>query len=987
MVSDKDGFNCSIETENLTKTTLNDNNEVLWSEGDQLVIFRKSSAPAKYQISDAYVGKSVGGFYKIEVDEFNSGFELDHNVALYPYQDNIEIIRTDSDEPTSSYMMRGYNFPSKQTYVENSFAVASFPMAAVSEDKNLSFYNICGGIKLRLKGSQCVTSITIEGKNSEMISGNADIMVYSDGTKPELSISSDALTSVMLDCGDGVQLNEETATDFILALPPVKFTKGFTVSVTCADGSVFTMDTDKSNRIRRSSLLTMPVRTLGEPYDGDSESDLNAPTLPGHNSEPCFSETVELMGILWRLAGASEYCECGVPSVANSADEYFASMTNHRAVQLAREYWQQNICYDAVTGYANQLIFDDNGTLIFDPDYLEGSNPGFEARWNERQRNDMLIAVNEFYEESDFHTWFISTKAEQEQAIAAFKSVCNLDYSWFDTFYGKNDNISSRIILSFIIGPNNNGISLKRKDGSMFLTPVLGCLSQYNGNIRFGGDMNLIVHEFSHPYCNPLIEANWSSISESSEAVYQTVASIMESQAYGNARTMMCETLVRSCSIRYMISHNQNDFVDWQLEYEELNGFMMVRSLIKTLEKREEEASKYATLAEFMPEIINAINSFVQILGEIEEPDTLTKDYVDLGLVMEDGRTLYFATRNVGESSPGGIGSARYRWGATIRDGLSWTPPEAPYCGWPEGYRLDKEHDIAAIEWGGDWHTPSPEEWEALVAQCDYVRKDADESEYGVGGYYFYNKSDRSKFIFLPVAFWGKQEPEYWTSEIWGSMGNICAARKFNGYNGQIGCFGAAGIENTIFAVRPVIAAEGEFSPNGHDYVDLNINMNDGKKLYFSTMNVGETTPAGFGSKVYSWGVKEEGGIPWAPDAYYDDKRLDADHDIATLTWGEKWHIPSRKEWGLLIEKCDYEIKSANASGYGVAGYFFYNRSDHSKFIFLPISERYGFRYWTSDLYSGAYAFIFSRLSGRFCHVNNANINNTDIAIRPVFVE
>ena len=56
----------------------------------------------------------------------------------------------------------------------------------------------------------------------------------------------------------------------------------------------------------------------------------------------------------------------------------------------------------------------------------------------------------------------------------------------------------------------------------------------------------------------------------------------------------------------------------------------MVRTLVKTLEKREQEASKYPTLADFMPELIEAINKFdpddSSNQGGTAEPDTLAKD-------------------------------------------------------------------------------------------------------------------------------------------------------------------------------------------------------------------------------------------------------------------------------------------------------------------------------------------------------------------------
>lgn len=985
---DIDEIYAKIECDVVSKTSMDSDNNIRWSEGDQVMAFLQSSLGLKYQIISDDIGKTSGRFSRIsssQSDDLNAGVELDHNVIFYPYNDDISI-----EKSRGNYVLK-VSLPIEQLYSESSFGNGTMPMLAVSNDKNIVFKNICGGIKLKLKGSQKITSIKLEGKNNEKLSGAATVTAYIDETRPTITMSSNASTSVILNCGNGIHLNENTATEFIITLPPVTFSKGFSVTVTDNENTSYTIETDKSNTILRSSLLVMPFVTLGASGPEIPEEDEEPDTISGHNTEPYFSETVELMGLIWRLAGSSEYCECQVGTISQSADSFFASMRNHKAVELAKQYRQQNICYDAVTGYANQLIFDEDGMIIFEPDYMEGSNPGFN-RWNSQQKNDMLVAVNDFYKKSNFHEWFISTKSEQHQAIKSFKSVCNLDYTWFDTFYGKNDKVSSRIILSFMIGSNNNGISLKRQDGTLLLTPVLGGLGLNAEGVYFYGDMNLIVHEFSHPYCNPLIEANWSAISAKSEEVYKGVASIMQSQAYSNAKTMMCETLVRASAIRYMMSHNQKNYVGRRIAQEESNGFVMIRCFINALEKREQESDKYATLADFMPELIAAINGFDPDASyeqdETPEPDTLPQDYVDLGIEMNDGRKLYFATRNVGETSPGGIGSSVYYWGSLVNLGPGWVPPKSPtFSGWPEGHRLDAAHDIAAIKWGGDWHIPSPEEWNLLVEKCDYERKEAYESGYGVAGYFFYSKLDRNKSIFMPVAWW-TDELEYWTSEIFGTRNKANYARKFNTYNGQPGCYGACAIEQKSVAIRPVIAAEGTFDANNHDYVDLDIMMQDGRKLYFATMNVGETSPAGYSTHTYCWGATTEGCFPWVPEGYYDDKWLDAAHDVATQTWGEKWHVPSPEEWGLLVEKCDYERKEAWESGYGVAGYFFYNKSDHLKYIFLPVEPMTNeLMYWSSLMTGNDDAYVFTTEGGYVSYASYADVKRAEFAIRPVFAE
>ena len=205
-----------------------------------------------------------------------------------------------------------------------------------------------------------------------------------------------------------------------------------------------------------------------------------------------------------------------------------------------------------------------------------------------------------------------------------------------------------------------------------------------------------------------------------------------------------------------------------------------------------------------MPQIVEAINAFdpdnPAHTGGIAKPDTLPKEYVDLGLVTNDGRKLYFATRNVGETSPAGFMTNVYQWGATIEYGKAWMPQSGF---WPAGHRLDAAHDIATITWGEKWHTPSLEEWAILANNCDWERKEANDSGYGVAGYFFYNRSDSSKYIFLPVAYWA-DDLRYWSSDIAGVYDNrINVAITLTSYQGRL-YDGSAGISSTGFAVRPV---------------------------------------------------------------------------------------------------------------------------------------------------------------------------------------
>ena len=267
-----DLITAQIEQETAAKTYMDANNNIRWSSGDRIVGFMKSSLGLKYQILSSSVGKTSASFENISGSNgnINAGTEWDHNVVYYPYSDVVEAEKSGSNYSLSVIL------PTEQTYASESFGNGAMAMVAVSESNNITFRNILGGMKLQLKGTQKVTSIKLEGKNSEKLSGAATVTAYTDETKPAITMASGASTSVTLNCVSGLQLSESLATEFIIALPPVLFTKGFKVTVTGSDSKTYTVETDKANTVLRSSLLAMPAVKLdsaeGGPDAGDEET-------------------------------------------------------------------------------------------------------------------------------------------------------------------------------------------------------------------------------------------------------------------------------------------------------------------------------------------------------------------------------------------------------------------------------------------------------------------------------------------------------------------------------------------------------------------------------------------------------------------------------------------------------------------------------------------------------------------------------------------
>ena len=258
-------FEASFEedVESQTKTALTSSKSVVWSKGDQVAIFMGDTRPNLYQVNDGAAGSVTGTFdYAGADDSFYSGETPDCNVALYPYASALRC----AYEEGVGYVISGLKLAGEQTYAPGGFAQGAFPMAALTSsltDYQLKFRNVLGILKLSLTGSNAVRSLTLTGKNGEKLSGSAQVVLDHDNT-PVVRMADDASASVTLVCPDGVQLDPEKPVDFHIVLPPVSFTKGFTVEVQYAGGVVHRIETDKVNTVRRSVVLAMPEVEL--PY-------------------------------------------------------------------------------------------------------------------------------------------------------------------------------------------------------------------------------------------------------------------------------------------------------------------------------------------------------------------------------------------------------------------------------------------------------------------------------------------------------------------------------------------------------------------------------------------------------------------------------------------------------------------------------------------------------------------------------------------------
>ena len=310
-------------------------------------------------------------------------------------------------------------------------------------------------------------------------------------------------------------------------------------------------------------------------------------------------------------------------------------------------------------------------------------------------------------------------------------------------------------------------------------------------------------------------------------------------------------------------------------------------------------------------------SSYKRIVADIEQTIVTDKpdygvvtgkvnghEWVDLGLPSG----TRWATCNVGATTPSQPGGL-YAWGETSTKS-SYTESNSKYHNKEMGdISGNATYDVAAAKWGKGWRMPTKAEFDELLDYCNYKYEKLD----GRWGHRFTHRLN-GRSIFLPAT--GSKEGtnhidangcgDYNTST---PDGNGVYSYMFGAALGEMGGRARwAGL-----AVRPVISndamitipSQGE--TNGHAWVDLG--LPSGTK--WATCNIDASTSEGFG-ETYAWAEVTPVSDTTSPKNNVDGKEMvgiagSTRYDAATALWGKGWRIPSRRNFGELMENCTWE--------------------------------------------------------------------------------
>ena len=259
-----------------------------------------------------------------------------------------------------------FNWPVAQTYAPASFGRDAMPMVSKANSGEVYQFNSLAGVfAVNLTGTETIKSVSFTGYDANGIpmpvAGTFSVnMGYTD---PQLVAEGHNISTVTLNCKDGVNLDSSTPTPFYIVLPVATYNT-FTISIATTDGKLMFKKGTNPLNIQRANVTKAGTLAFVEEVAFDLSQDGNANcyivTEPGIYS---FDATVVGNGAYGIIDGAGFHTSDARISPASAEiiwEDNPGAITN-----LAFD--GKNISFLATNLEGNTLVGvrDNNGKIIW----------------------------------------------------------------------------------------------------------------------------------------------------------------------------------------------------------------------------------------------------------------------------------------------------------------------------------------------------------------------------------------------------------------------------------------------------------------------------------------------------------------------------------------------------------------------------------------------------------------------------------------------
>lgn len=346
-------------------------------------------------------------------------------------------------------------------------------------------------------------------------------------------------------------------------------------------------------------------------------------------SKARVDEIIEMSGIVWNLAGADEYSQCGIESYNKDIKQYFKKFRKHELVKYCKQLRKERaIGYDAVYN-ASIILHLENDSIVLSEGYTAKHLAEKDERWTEEAFEQYVILLNQFFRDTNFMSFFNSQNAlyDKVEDTVNDKVYGKINEKWFENMFGC-DFPKFNLYVSPILGPGNFGGDTRMpEDRKGICLGVLGTTKDNNIRISIYA-FATAIHEIMHAFANPLVYENMDRFKkEDMETLWKCSDKIFWETAVG-VHSLPFETLTRLFTCMYL-ADNGLDYKS-QIGKEISVGFIWMNRCYDFMDNFRKNRNKYKYAGDYMPELAEYIS---YLASDIE---TVKEEYRNMRPVIEE---------------------------------------------------------------------------------------------------------------------------------------------------------------------------------------------------------------------------------------------------------------------------------------------------------------------------------------------------------------
>ncbi|MHC4145641.1 MAG: DUF4932 domain-containing protein [Planctomycetota bacterium] len=338
-------------------------------------------------------------------------------------------------------------------------------------------------------------------------------------------------------------------------------------------------------------------------------SNMQIPLQGNHKMTISVDPRVELIGIVFRLAGNPEFNDGVLRPYAKAIERQFGDFDTHPVITLAAELRHKHLM--SCDGPMSLAVHIDRNYQLRKP--LDEWPDSLDRRWTKESIEEFLEKLRQFAEETKFDEFFKTQSGIYEEGMRSCKDLMtplNLG-DWLGDFFGVEDCGDLRLVLAFVNGFSNYGVRFTSGQTSEKYAIVgMRPFDPANTVIFRPSQIGTTVHEFCHSFVNPIVKQHMDRLQPAGEKLFATHGPAMRMRGYQKWESLIYETAVRVCVMSFVRHKFEPMYLDYFLGDEVKAGFVWVEDTGNFLKKYDDSRDKYPTFQSFFPEFVTFLNEY-----------------------------------------------------------------------------------------------------------------------------------------------------------------------------------------------------------------------------------------------------------------------------------------------------------------------------------------------------------------------------------------